>query len=155
LPANWPLEATPADCSAGIAARLNARFDAELTGEPYRPGLTPRPSGGIVFEIAEQVPHAIDPGQLPEVEAWVAGHLLALRGHFWEAHEVWEKVWAALPPNSAERIFVQAWIQLANACLKESMDRPRAAERLMAMAKSLFDEARMGDVSLTIPDIRS
>ncbi len=151
MAANWPLEAIPGECDPGIAAGLEARFDTELTGEPYRPGLTPRPTGGIVFEIAGQGSTPVDPGKLPKSEAWIAGHLLALRGYFWEAHEVWEKVWFGLPPNSAERVLVQAWIQLANACLKERMGRPRAAERLAATARDLFREARTVDVSFTLP----
>lgn len=43
---------------------------------------------------------------------------------------MWEAVWLVLPPNSAERRFVQAVIQLANALLKEKMDRPQAVRRL-------------------------
>ena len=49
-----------------------------------------------------------------------------------EAHEVWEPVWLACRPNSAERRLLQALIQYANAALKAEMGRDRAAARLLA-----------------------
>ncbi|WP_164661351.1 DUF309 domain-containing protein [Tropicibacter sp. Alg240-R139] len=67
---------------------------------------------------------------LAACEAWDAGWSFFETGFFWEAHEVWEAVWQVLPPNSAERRFVQAVIQLANALLKEKMNRPQAVRRL-------------------------
>lgn len=68
--------------------------------------------------------------------AWRAGWTFLNAGCYWEAHEVWEAVWLALPPNSAERRFVQAVIQLANALLKEKMNRPNAARRLAEVCLS-------------------
>ena len=47
------------------------------------------------------------------------------RGFFWEAHEVWEAVWLAAPPNSGRRQGVRALIQMANAVLKRDMKKPR------------------------------
>jgi predicted metal-dependent hydrolase len=68
--------------------------------------------------------------ELAACDAWTSGWAFLDAGFFWEAHEVWEAVWLALPPNSAERRFAQAVIQLANALLKEKMDRPKAVRRL-------------------------
>ncbi len=68
--------------------------------------------------------------ELAACDAWTCGWAFLDAGFYWEAHEVWEAVWLALPPNSAERQFTQAVIQLANAFLKEKMDRPQAVRRL-------------------------
>lgn len=62
-------------------------------------------------------------------------------GYFWEAHEVWEPVWMALPAGAAERALAQATIQLANASLKARMGRPRAVSRLCDIAQALLDGA--------------
>ncbi|WP_108785417.1 DUF309 domain-containing protein [Falsiruegeria mediterranea] len=69
-------------------------------------------------------------------DAWTAGWTFLEAECFWEAHEVWEAVWLVLPPNSTERRFVQAVIQLANASLKEKMDRPQAVRRLCVACRS-------------------
>lgn len=74
--------------------------------------------------------------ELAQCQAWLAGWELLDAGCFWEAHEVWEAVWLALPQNSAERRFVQAAIQLANGLLKQKMGRPRAALRLGELSRS-------------------
>jgi hypothetical protein len=52
-------------------------------------------------------------------------------------------VWIKAQPNSRERLLVQGFIQLANACLKVEMLRPRAAQRLGAIAcEGMEDAAR-------------
>lgn len=67
--------------------------------------------------------------------------LAFLRDEFyWEAHEVLEAVWVECPKNSVSQVLVQSLIQLANAGLKLRMDRPKAAERLIAMADRLWRE---------------
>nr|WP_245216543.1 DUF309 domain-containing protein [Sagittula salina] len=73
--------------------------------------------------------------------AWRAGVQFFREGYYWEAHEVWEAVWMAAPENGPEKIMVQAAIQLANARLKQALDRPRAAIRLQRMASGLMQEA--------------
>ncbi|MBO6637790.1 MAG: DUF309 domain-containing protein [Roseitalea sp.] len=75
--------------------------------------------------------------------AFIAGTDFFENGFFWEAHEVWEAVWMACPPNSAEHRFVQALIQLANAELKLAMDKPHAAMRLCAIAEGHLSEAAL------------
>ena len=74
--------------------------------------------------------------ELAQCQAWLAGWELLDAGCFWEAHEVWEAVWMALPPNSAERRFVQTAIQLANGLLKQKMGRPKAALRLGELSRA-------------------
>lgn len=70
-------------------------------------------------------------------------------GFFWETHELLEPVWMACPPNSPQKLLVQAVIQQANARLKELMGRQKAALRLKAKAEALWREA-FADPSRTI-----
>lgn len=72
--------------------------------------------------------------------AYRYGAALYVNGFFWEAHEVWEAVWLACPPNGAERRFLRGLIQLANAALKIRMERPRAAVRLLRETVELTSE---------------
>lgn len=115
-----------------------------LPDVPYVPGVTPRPTSSAVFEISEAAPAVTDPARWFEHEAWLAGFRLYRHGYFWEAHEVWEPVWIGARPNSAERFMVQGLIQVANACLKLKMARPKAARRLVALAERCLDEAAGG-----------
>jgi uncharacterized protein len=73
-------------------------------------------------------------------EPYRYGVALCLNGFFWEAHEVWEAVWLACPPNSRERRFLRALIQIANAALKLRMGRANAARRLLAEAAEIIGE---------------
>ncbi len=101
----------------------------------YVPGQTPRhPEGAFdaVRATAEAEPLASE--ALRTGIDWIDA------GYFWEAHEVLEPVWLALPDGPA-RTGVQALIQLANAGLKARMDRPPAALRLCDIAARLIDEA--------------
>ena len=75
--------------------------------------------------------------------AYVYGFALIRAGFYWEAHEVWEPVWLACPPNSRERTLLRALIQFANAKLKCRMGRSRAAFRLINEAQSELAELRM------------
>ena len=83
----------------------------------------------------------MEPGELTGSDAWGAGWALFERGYFWEAHEVWEPIWLALPPNRGARHAVQAAIQLANAALKLRMGRVAAARRLCALAREAAGRA--------------
>lgn len=69
-------------------------------------------------------------------------------GLFWEAHEVWEAVWLASPPNSGRRQGLRALIQMANGCLKLAMGKPRALARLAGEVQGLA-----GDADLTAEGI--
>lgn len=61
-------------------------------------------------------------------------------GFFWEAHEILEAVWKVAPQRGRDRILLRACIQVANANLKLSLRRPRAAHRLLQDAQSELDE---------------
>lgn len=101
----------------------------------YVPGRTPRHPEGT-FDALRDTAH---PGQTAYVLAQSAAFRAGLHyldtGFYWEAHEVLEPVWMALPQGSAERFFVQALIQLANGRLKLVMERPKAALRLALIAR--------------------
>lgn len=102
------------------------------------PGRTPRHPDGAFDAIRDRVPAALTPAALAGCDAWAAGWQYLRDGYFWEAHELWEPVWMALPAGSPARGLVQAMIQIANAGLKLRMGRPRAVRRLCAMAEDLL-----------------
>jgi predicted metal-dependent hydrolase len=81
--------------------------------------------------------------ELAASPAFRAGLAWLHAGFFWEAHEVLEPVWMALPEGPARQM-AQALIQLANARLKGRMGRPRAAARLRALAAGHLAAARRG-----------
>ncbi len=57
-----------------------------------------------------------------------------------------EPLWMAAPDHSAEKVFFQLVIQIANACLKKRMARDKAHDRLCAISLDLADDlARRGD----------
>lgn len=121
--------------------RLDSFLVSRLPEQPYLPGKTPRPSTGAVFDISARAGDAVTAANWRESEAWAAGFVLLRREFFWEAHEVWEPVWLALVPDSADRAFVQAAIQYANARLKAVMGRDKAARRIDAIATAHFKTA--------------
>lgn len=135
------------------AAPASAHADGwswPLPEEAYVPGRTTRPECGDVFDIAEAAPELTDPARWQDNEAWLAGFRLYRAGYFWEAHEVWEPVWMGARPNSAERSLAQGVIQLANACLKLRMGRPKAAARLVALASDCLTDAASGGVTAIV-----
>ena len=109
---------------------------------PYVPGQTPRHAEGAFDHLKDARPgDSVD--ALARSRAWAAGRALLADGQYWEAHEVLESLWLACPQNSAERLGVQAVIQLANAGLKARMGRRGASLRLLRTARALKDEAGM------------
>jgi len=101
--------------------------------------MTPRHPEGTFDHLTETARPGMTPAALAASDAWRGGwHYLSV-GYFWEAHELFEPVWMALPQNSRERAFAQAAIQVANAALKERMGRPRAVLRLCDMAERHLD----------------
>lgn len=107
----------------------------------YIPGRTPRHPDGAFDTLRDTARPGDGAETLARSPAFVAGLHYLDTGYFWEAHDVLEPVWMALPDDSAERRFVQALIQLANGRLKLVMDRPRAALRLAALAHGLMADS--------------
>lgn len=108
----------------------------------YIPGQTPRHNEGAFDALRNTVCHGMTPEDMADTPAFHAGFLFLERGFYWEAHEVLEPVWMNCPPNSAEKVFMQGVIQLANAALKVRMNRPNAALRLCDIAQAHFDSAK-------------
>lgn len=113
-----------------------------IPAQAYVPGRTARPPDGLFDPIRASAQPGMTPDVLAQCAAFRHGVLYIERGFYWEAHEVLEPVWMALPEGSVERRFVQALIQTANGLLKLRMDRPKAALRLCAIARGLLPEAR-------------
>jgi hypothetical protein len=65
------------------------------------------------------------------------------KGYYWEAHELWESIWMALPPQSAERQLLRGLIQLANAGLKGRMGRQVASQKILSLADAAISESRI------------
>lgn len=89
---------------------------------------------------------------LAKCEAFKHGLIYLEEGYFWEAHEVFEPVWMALPEKSGERRFVQGLIQLANASLKAKMARPKAVCRLCHIARELLTGATDGSSLMNLDE---
>ncbi|MCW1930939.1 DUF309 domain-containing protein [Pararhodobacter zhoushanensis] len=111
--------------------------------EPHHPGRNARPDeaffAGLIAGLDGLAAEA-----LAQSPAFLAGFEAFARRYYWEAHEFWEPVWAALPPASAERHLLRGLIQLANAGLKRRMGRPGAAVRILALADAALREAFSG-----------
>jgi len=106
-----------------------------LPAQPHLPGRTPRPDPALFAPLIAGL-DGLDAAGLAESRAFDAGFAAFDAGYYWEAHEFWEPVWAALPPASAERQLLRGLIQLANAGLKRRMGRPAAAARILALAEA-------------------
>jgi predicted metal-dependent hydrolase len=63
----------------------------------------------------------------PYPDAYLEGVQLFNAGRYYEAHEALEQVWRACPKESRERLFYQALIQIAAACLHRARGRWRPA----------------------------
>lgn len=114
----------------------------------YVPGMNARHPEGMFDAIRATARQDMPVGMLLRCDAFHIGIEYVAKGYYWEAHEVLEAVWLALPANSLERFGVQGIIQLANAHLKMRMKRPKAARRLCDIAENLLNKADEGDSQL-------
>lgn len=114
--------------------------DIALPDRAYVPGQGPRHPEGAFDHLRLTARPGMTVDALVRSDAWCGGLWFLAHGFFWEAHEVIEPVWMALPPNSAERRMAQAVIQLANGALKLRMGRPGAAARLAGEVEMLCGE---------------
>lgn len=112
-----------------------------LPPQPYWPGQTERPDEAVFEPLKSGIDTSQSPKTLQSSPAFQTGLAAFAHRYFWEAHEIWEPIWLALPPASAERHLMQGLIQLANAGLKRDMGNPRAADRIQARAEQALDEA--------------
>lgn len=111
---------------------------------PHWPGRTPRPDEAVFAPLRQAASVATLPADHAESPAFLAGFEAFQAGYFWEAHEIWEPVWMALPPASRERHLVQGLIQLANAALKRAMGKAAASGRILVIADRELEAAFAG-----------
>lgn len=109
-----------------------------LPTKAYVPGRTDRHPEGYFDPIRDTARSGMSPDELAVSDAFQIGLTYLRSGYDWEAHEVLEPVWMALPEDSVERRCVQALIQLANAQLKLKMNKPKAARRLCGIVRDLL-----------------
>lgn len=119
---------------------MTAADDWIIPAQAYVPGRTERPAEGVYDPIRETAQAGMTAEALARSAAFRHGLLYIESGFYWEAHEVLEPVWMALPEHSTERRFVQALIQTANGLLKLCMERPKAALRLCGIARGLLPQ---------------
>lgn len=126
-----------------------------LPAQPHLPGRNGRPDPALFAPLLQGLA-GLDRAGLAQSAAYGAGFEAFARGYYWEAHECWEPVWAALPPASAERALLRGLIQLANAGLKRRMGREAAAARILALAGAALAEAgrRGGDSGMGLAPAR-
>lgn len=111
-----------------------------LPAHAHVPGTGTAPDMAPLEAAKALVPARVVAAEWEDNAAYRYGWLLHDAGFYWEAHEVWEAVWLACAPNSREKTFLKAIIQLANARLKQRMGKPAAARRLFAEAERLLAE---------------
>ena len=99
------------------------RLEHPLPPYRYVPGLNPHP-------LKHPQGHSLDPERIPLAHQWIRGLDLFDHRYYWEAHEVWEAVWKAVPEGS-ERQLLQGLIQLSAATLKHHLGQPRPCQLLL------------------------
>lgn len=114
----------------------------ELPVRAHVPGTGTTPDWPSLEVAKYLVPERTCDNDWADNPAYLFGFELAQAGFFWEAHEVWEPVWLACPPNSRERLLLRALIQITNAELKGNMRRERAVLRLLGEARQELEELR-------------
>lgn len=122
-------------------------MDIILPPHAYIPGKTPRHEEQTFDEIKSTTPNVFDPSLIVQSRAFAAGVLFLEKGFYWEAHEVLEPLWILCPANAPEKAFLQGIIQIANAKLKLLMERPKAAQKIYALAMECFESAERGGVT--------
>lgn len=118
---------------------------AALPTHAYVPGVTARHPENAFEEIKKSVTAGQTINEIEQSAAFRAGLQFLDAGFYWETHEVLEPVWMVLPEGSIEKTFVQGLIQLANGRLKLQMKKPKAAQRLVVMARELMPDQFMPD----------
>ena len=114
------------------------------TFPPYRfvPGRAPHPvrdPAGHSFGVRQQGPvEPMNPADWGRNEDYLHGVDLFNRGYFWEAHEAWEPLWVALPPESPPAEFLQGLINLSASLLKIRMGECASAVKLWNSAARLL-----------------
>lgn len=114
------------------ARRYSAR---PLPAYRYVPGLHPHPtrdpqghSYAPVLTLNRHAPWSVD--EWRTLDDWLYGVDLFNRFYFWEAHEAWEGLWAAVERDTTPSLLLQGLIQIAAALLKIHMGVASGARTL-------------------------
>lgn len=116
-----------------------------LPARAHVPGSGTTPDEPVLEAAKATAPSVTDAATWADNEAYLYGFALLRGGYHWEAHEVWEPVWLASPPNSRARTLLRGLIQTANARLKAKMARSRAVVRLVADARTELSGLGLAD----------
>ena len=106
----------------------------------YVPGVNKRHAEDLFDFLIEGV-SSCALNDLPESNTWQHAMAFLHDGYFWEAHELFECIWMACPPNSPEKLYVQSLIQRANAALKQKTGQLKASQKIEQHAQTLHTEA--------------
>ena len=115
---------------------MNVGSDLDLQRFPatrHVPGSGSHPDRIWLGQIVAETPVSIINEHWQENIPYCYGWRLFRYHYYWEAHEVWEAVWMQATPQSLERQFLQAMIQLTNACLKRRQGKHRAVSRILTL----------------------
>ena len=74
----------------------------------------------------------------PYPESFLDGLEHFLAGQYYEAHEVWEDLWRLTPPDTDDRLFYHACIQLAVALHHHGKGNQTGAHNLLVKATDKF-----------------
>jgi len=101
----------------------------------YVPGVRPHPTrdpAGHSYRSTPPPPRHTpwDPEEWRTLDDWLYGVDLFNRFYFWEAHEAWEGLWAAVERGSPPSMLLQGLIQITAALLKTHMGALSAARTL-------------------------
>ena len=106
----------------------------------YVPGQSPRHAADQFAPILDAFDRTQPIDTFGDTLAFQVGLFFLDQGFYWECHEVIEPLWIAAPDHSAEKVFFQLVIQIANACLKKRMARDKAHDRLCTISTGLADD---------------
>jgi len=99
----------------------------------YVPGIQPHPRRdptGHSYQPQQDRHPPWAPEEWRTLDDWLYGVDLFNRFYFWEAHEAWEGLWAAVERDRPASLLLQGLIQIAAALLKTHMGRLSAARVL-------------------------
>ncbi len=109
-----------------------------------------------MYGVQEPPPKPLTPDGWAGNDDFLYGVDLFNAGYFWEAHVFWERLWALSETGEETRLFLQAIIQTAAACLKALQGEIAGARNLLARAGlERFEGRRLGiDVHALAGDAR-
>ena len=117
--------------------------DEPLPPYSYVTGRFPHPThdpAGHSFGLVPVPCSVPDPNRWRDCQAYLYGVDLFNHGYYWEAHEVWERVWHACGRGGPAGNFIKALIKLAAAGVKAREGRPEGVRRHAQRAAELFRE---------------